>query len=241
LVKLTFIKTSVQSLRNTDTVAVQYHKYDNAYTLLSVASDQIRIADQLHHYGGHDTEEIPIWADQKRVILEFLNRGASIKGTCLLPNLAADHQRKEQSVSFARMLIEEYGADVNERYEKDKLMHRRRGREAISTALYEAVRNNFTSMVELLFEKGADGAVKGHKGMTLMECAWNNKHSGMVRLLREEGVPEGPETLAKDASMVNASTPRWATTPVRTLRSDPSDDEMDPEERQMMMYQAIQP
>lgn len=211
------------------------------YTLLSVASDRIRVADELHHYGGHDTEEIPIWADQKRIILELLNRGASIKGTCLLPNLAADQQRKEQTVSFARILIEEYGADVNERYERDALMHRRWSREAISTPLYEAVRNNFPSMVELLLEKGADSTVKGHKGMTLVECAWNNKHGGMVQLLRARGVPEGPETKGKDVSTLNSTTPRRVATPVRIVRTDSSDDEMDPEERRMIIYQAIRP
>lgn len=174
------------------------------------------------------------------MILDLLNRGASIKGTCLLPNLAADLQRKEQTVNFARMLIEEYGADVNERYEKDALMHRRWSREAISTPLYEAVRNNFPSMVEMLLEKGADSSVKGHKGMTLVECAWNNKHSGMVQLLREKGVPEGPETKGKDVSRLNAST-RRTVTPVRVDRAASSEDEMDPDERRMLMYQAIRP
>lgn len=138
------------------------------------------------------------------------------------------------------MLIEEYGADVNERYEKDALMHRRRSREAISTPLYEAVRNNFLSMVEMLLEKGADSSVKGHKGMTLVECAWNNKHSGMIQLLREKGVPEGPETKGKDVSRLNSST-RRTVTPVRVDRAASSEDEMDPDERRMLMYQAIRP
>lgn len=219
----------------------QYHKYDRKFTLLSVASDRIRVADELHHYGAHDAEEIPIWADQKRVILELLNRGASIRGTCLLPNLAADPQRKEQTVAFARMLIEEYGAEVQERYERDSVMHRRWGREPISTALYEAVRNNFPSMVELLLEKGADRTVKGHRGMTLVECAWNNKHTAMVQLLRERGAPEGPKTKGKDVSMLRSSTPSRAAIPYRNVRSDSSGDEMDPEDRRMMMYRAIRP
>jgi ankyrin repeat protein len=139
------------------------------------------------------------------------------------------------------MLIEEYGADVNERYERDALMHRRWSREPISTPLYEAVRNNFPSMVELLIEKGADKTVKGHRGMTLVECAWNNKHSGMVQLLREKGVPEGPETEGKDVSRLNSSTSGRTATPVRIARADSSDDDMDPEERRMLMYQAIRP
>jgi ankyrin repeat protein len=139
------------------------------------------------------------------------------------------------------MLIEEYGADVNERYERDALMHRRWSREPISTPLYEAVRNNFPSMVELFLEKGADKSVKGHRGMTLVECAWNNKHGGMVQLLRDKGVPEGPETKGKDVSTLNSSTPRRTATPVRISRSDSSDDEMDPEERRMIMYQALRP
>ncbi len=225
-------------------VSMQYHKYDNKYTLLAVASDRIRVADELHYYEGHDTQEIPIWIDQKRLILEFLSRGASIEGTCLLPNLAADQQRKEQTVSFARMLIEEYGANVNERYEWNALMHRRSRRERISTPLYEAVRNNFLRMVELLLEKGADTTVKGHAGMTLVECAWNNKHGSMVQLLRERGVPEGPETKGKDVwSLYSSSTPARATTPVRrtVVRSDSSSDELDADERRRIMYQAIQP
>lgn len=223
---------------------MQYHKYDNEYTLLSVASDRIRVADELHYYEGHDTQEIPIWIDQKRLILEFLSRGASIEGTCLLPNLAADQQRKEQTVSFARMLIEEYDADVNERYDWNALMHRRSRRERISTPLYEAVRNNFLRMVELLLEKGADATVKGHAGMTLVECAWNNKHGGMVQLLREKGVPEGPETKGKDVSaLYSSSTPARATTPVRRTiaRSDSSSDELSLDERRRIMYEAIQP
>lgn len=224
-----------------DVDEVKYHKYDRKFTLLSVASDRIRVADELHHYGAHDAEEIPIWADQKRVILELLNRGASIRGTCLLPNLAADPQRKEQTVAFARMLIEEYGAEVQERYERDSVMHRRWGREPISTALYEAVRNNFPSMVELLLEKGADRTVKGHRGMTLVECAWNNKHTAMVQLLRERGAPEGPKTKGKDVSMLRSSTPSRAAIPYRNVRSDSSGDEMDPEDRRMMMYRAIRP
>lgn len=181
------------------------------------------------------------------MILELLNRGASIQGTCLLPNLAADLQRKEQSVNFARMLIEEYHADVNEKYEKDTLMHRRWSREAISTPLYEAVRNNFPNMVLLLLEKGADPTAKGHRDMTLVECAWNNKHSGMVELLREKGVPEGPETKGKASATINSlarSTRRTrrTATPARAIRSDSSDDDdMYPEDRRMIMYQAIQP
>ncbi len=139
------------------------------------------------------------------------------------------------------MLTEEYGADVNERYESDALMHRRLIRETISTPLYEAVRNDFPSMVELLLEKGADSTVKGHRGMTLVGCAWNNKHGGMVQLLRERGVPEGPETKGKDVSTLNSSTPRATASPLRFIGRDSSDDEMDPEERQMIMYQAIRP
>ena len=198
------------------------------------------MADDLH-YGNHDNREIPIWADQRRVVLDLLNRGASIKNVCLLPNLAADQLRKEQSVSFARMLIEEYGADINERYERDAPFHRRYGREPISTALYEAVRNNFPSMVELLIEKGADKAVKGHEGMTLVECAWNNKHSGMIHLLRERGVPEGPETKGKDLSTLNSTTPSRTPTPARVISSDSSDDELDAEDRRMIMYEALRP
>jgi ankyrin repeat protein len=141
------------------------------------------------------------------------------------------------------MLNEEYGANVNEWYERDSPMHKRWSREKISTALYEAVRNNFPSMVELLLEKGADPTVKGHSGMTLMECAWNNKHSGMVRLLRERRVPEGPATKGKDLSTMNSETPRRRTpTPARIVRSsDSSDDDSDSEEREMLMYAAIQP
>lgn len=148
-------------------------------------------------------------------------------------------------MSFARLLIDEYGADVDERYERDTPIHRRWTLEAISIPLYEAVRNNFPSMVELLLEKGADATVRGHRGMPLVECAWDNKHSGMVQLLREKGVPEGPETKGKDASTLDAATPaRTPTpTPVRAVRTaaDSSDDEMDPDERRMVMYQAIQP
>lgn len=143
-------------------------------------------------------------------------------------------------MAFARILIEEYGADVDERYERDGLMHRRWGRESISTPLYEAVRNNFPSMVELLLEKGADGGVRGHKGMRLVECAWNNKHGGMVRLLRERGVPEGPETEGKDVAILG----RRAETPVRALTgagAGESFDEMDAGERRWLTYAALRP
>ena len=202
------------------------------------------MSDILHHFGGNDSEEIPIWADQKRVILELINRGATIHSTCLLPNLASDPQRKEQSTSFARMLIDEYGADVNERYERDKVMHRRRSREAISTALYEAVRNNFPSMVELLLERGADRTVKGHRGMTLVECAWYNKHSGMVQLLRQNGAAEGPATEGRDISTMNRPPPSRTAMPlrVRHVRADSSDEEdSDLEETGTSMYAALLP
>jgi ankyrin repeat protein len=147
------------------------------------------------------------------------------------------------------LLIEEYDADVSERYGWDMPIHRRRTREAISTPIYEAVRNNFPEMVTLLLDKGADATVSGHRGMTLMECAWRNKHGGMVELLREKGVPEGPTTKDKHLSMLHDSSPARAPalTPRRTraerhdrLDPDSSDDEY-PGEWHSRMYQAILP
>jgi ankyrin repeat protein len=149
------------------------------------------------------------------------------------------------------MLIDEYDADVNERYGWDTPMHRRRTREAISTPIYEAVRNNFPDMVELLLEKGADATVKGHRGMTLVECAWHNKHGGMVELLRDKGVPEGPATKGKHLSMLHWLTPARTPTPTprrprasrRTARPipDSSDDDEYPGDWRNRVYQAILP
>ncbi len=205
------------------------------------------MSDILHHYGGTDSEEIPIWADQKRIILELLCRGAAPHATCLLANLASDPQRKEQAVSLARMLIDEYGADVNERYGRDDpVMHRRRSREPISTALYEAVRNNFPSMVELLLEKGADPSVTGHRGLALLECAWHNKHGGMVQLLRRYGVPEGPATQGRDVAAMHGPVPGRAARPlrvrhVRAESSEDDDEDSDLEEGREAMYAALWP
>ena len=175
------------------------------------------------------------------MVLELLNRGANVHGTCLLPNLAADQQRKEQSVSFARMLIDEYGADVNERFEVAGVMHRRWSRESISTPLYEAVRNNFPSMVELFLDKGADRTALGHSNMTLIDCAWRNKHGAMVQLLRDRGVPEGPATKGKHVSMINLPSGARTETTRRTMRSDSTDEDSDPDERSMVFYRAVLP
>lgn len=128
-------------------------------------------------------------------------------------------------------------------------IHRRRTREAISTPIYEAVRNNFPEMVELLLDKGADATVKGHRGMTLVECAWRNKHGGMVELLREKGVPEGPATKDKDLSMLHSSSPSGVPTLTprrRAVRHDRPDPESSGDDEytgggHSRMYQAILP
>jgi ankyrin repeat protein len=148
------------------------------------------------------------------------------------------------------MLIDEYGANVSECYEWDMPMHRRRTREAISTPLYEAVRNNFPEMVELLLDKGADATVKGHRGITLVECAWRNKHGGMVELLRERGVPEGPATKDKPLSTLHSSpagVPTLAPRRPRAARHDRTDPDSSDDEytggwhNHNRMYQAILP
>ncbi|KAL9050592.1 MAG: hypothetical protein Q9162_006550 [Coniocarpon cinnabarinum] len=114
----------------------------------------------------------------------LLEHGAKIEGTG-----AAIAAAETGNMPALRLLVERYGADLEERVFWG-LASEDHGYGTEGTALYRACRFGKAEVVSYLLDWGADGCAKDREGTSCLSAAIDYGHEDVVRILEDHGIHE---------------------------------------------------
>ncbi|XP_073269136.1 protein VAPYRIN-like [Primulina huaijiensis] len=162
MVKLLLHKGANKDIRNKQRKTAYDLAAENGHTNLF---DVLKLADKLCTAARKG---------ELRMILKFLENGASIHGRDQNGWTALHRASFKGRIDVTRMLIEK-GIDVNAKDEDGY------------TALHCAVESGQVDVIELLVKRGADVEAKTNKGVTAVQIAESLNYTGIIRILVQGG------------------------------------------------------